>query len=378
MKKLITLILALALMLSLAACGVKDKLQNAVKDAISGDTDSGKSSSSGKGDSGASGSTKSGGDSGDVGYKGGGEYKGHTILSDYASNSAAPDMLHRFGLTDDVIFPPEAMGITRYLEDPYDDAFVRTEYGFEVPDEPTKDEFKEYSRTIYEALLKLSDDGKLYLWYSGDWETTDDDGYMIIESFGDVIAGALFATWHSYDMKYDGRAWSVSVSTEESSAPYSHWEFQVDITTAFVDDLTPVVEGEHTPEPEPFVDSHVAEADVIGKTTQGERLVIKDNITEPGKDYNFYAERCYIVYVFAADGEEIGFYNYYFYDDEATFDKGLEKNLADDLWEEPPYIASRMSLYICEGGKPFFTHFDSYQEAYDDFKTRGDFYEIVG
>jgi hypothetical protein len=318
-----------------------------------------------------------GNSSGETGYNGGGEYKGHTILSDYASNSDAPDMLHRFGLTDEVIFPPEMMGITRYLEDPYGDTFVRTEYGFEVPDEPTNDEFKEYSRGIYEALLDLADDGKLYLWYGGSWETTDDDGYMVIESFGDVLGGALFSTLQTYSMKYDNRPWLVTVSTAESAAPYSHWEIQLDISTAFVDDFTPIVEGEHTPEPEPFVDSYIAEADVIGKTISGQRLVIRDNMTTPGKDYNFYSERIYLVYTFAEDGEETGFYTYYFFDDEATFDKGLEKNLADDLWEQPPYIASKMSLYICEGGKPFFAHFYSYQEAYDDFKTRGDFYEII-
>jgi hypothetical protein len=362
-KKIITLALVLVMALSLlSSCGGKD--------------------SGGTGSNGGNGNNTPGNSQGsnggdDVGYHGGGEYKGHTILSDYANVGGDLDMLHRFGLTDDVIFPPEAMGITRYLEDPYSDAFVRTEYGFEVPDEPTNDEFKEYSRKIYEALLNLSDDGKLYLWYGGDWSTTDDDGYMIVESFGDIIGNAMFSTWHSFSMMYDNRPWLVDISTEETSAPYSHWEYQIDISTAFTDAFSPIVEGEHTPEPEPFVDSYIPEADVVGRTTEGQRLVIYDNMTTPGKDYNFYAERIYYVYIFDAAGTEIGFYTYYFYDNAATYEQGLAKNLADDLWEQPPYIASALSLYICEGGKPFFTHFDSYQEAYNDYKTRGDFYVIV-
>jgi hypothetical protein len=48
MKKLLALALTLVLCLSLAACSVKDKVQNAVKDAISGENSSGASKEDGK------------------------------------------------------------------------------------------------------------------------------------------------------------------------------------------------------------------------------------------------------------------------------------------------------------------------------------------
>lgn len=364
MKRITLIVLALLLLFSLAACGGNG--------ASSTDTTTSPPSSEGAS------STPNTASGDGTGVGGGGDYKGHPILSDYASltNAGAFDMFSRFGLNDEVALPEGTLGITRYTEDPYSDPFVRTEYGFEMAQEPEDDAFFDYARAVYEATKAASDDGNIYVWWSGSWDTTDDDGHMITESYGDVRGNALFATLQTWSFKHDGRNWTATVSTDESAAPYSHWEIKLDISTA-LSDISTIVDGEHTPEPTPFVDSYLAEADVVGKTIPGERLVYIDNWTEPGKDYNFFAERVYYVWLFDSEGKTEESWTYYFYDDEGTYEKGLEKNLADDLWDKPPAIASKMSLYIAEGGSALFATHETYDELFNDITTRGGAYTVV-
>ena len=368
MKKLLIPALALIILLSLAACGGGN----------------GNIGSAGSGNSSAPPASSGGSNSAvaDItsgnGIGGGGDYKGHPVLSDYASLSGAGafDMFSRFGLSDDAVIPTGTLGITRYTEDDYDDSFVRTEYGFEAAAEPTKDEMYDYARTLYEAMKACSDDGNIYVWWSGDWSTDTDDGYMLCESYGDVRAAAMFPTLQVWYFSHGGHNWWVTASTDEKSAPHSHWEYNLSICTA-MSEFTPIVEGEHTPEPEPFVDFYMTEAEIVGKTITDERLVYREELSTPGADYNIYAARKYGVYIFDSNGEISESWTYYFYDDEASYEQGLEKNLADDVFGDPPAIASKMSLYIAEGGKPWFPPYDNFEEAYKETKSRDMFYTVI-
>lgn len=232
MKKRIVYLMAFAMLLTLAACvpgnkgargqgNASEGYESNVQNADNTQTDADKQPSG----EGETGSPK---DNSSLG--------GLASLMDgdgpwFNEDASGCDLFARHGLTD--VVPENCLYIRRWMEDDWDDLYVRTEYTFEIPGEPAEEERQAYFNRILDQIRAAADDGKAYAW---EFISMDPDTYEVTANWVDKENYAEpVQRWDSMACTYyyDGRLWDVMVSDDDFD---DYYVYEINISSNITTD----------------------------------------------------------------------------------------------------------------------------------------------
>ncbi len=210
MKKLFSIAIILMLAFSISACGVKDAVQDAVRGALSGESESSEADASSGKDDKAVGAEEYDGDKVDAQDVVEKALQEAEEVNAFSTGAADAAMKSLGGLGLDEVKPDFPYILDDETMGNYGD---NSSYGhasfFFIKDggDVTKEEYETWLKKVYDATAAVSDDGRNIQGFGfGDGD--------VPKSFEDVLGGGFMQVW-SY--KYNGQFMDVYPSTEYGS-----------------------------------------------------------------------------------------------------------------------------------------------------------------